>query len=162
MCSNASKKPGLLASRWKPKGAGASGHLGFSVALSEDGQEAIAGAPLDALHRGSAFIFEHIGNKWEQNGSPLTGKGEGAEGRFGESVAMAGNGSTVLVGAPAENTKVGAVWTFVFFEGRWSEFGPRLVGPGGAKEEFGRGLAVSSDGSFAIVGAPKAHAQRTR
>ena len=40
------------------------------------------------------------GNRWVQNGSPLTGTGESGEGRFGESVAMAGNGSTVLVGAP--------------------------------------------------------------
>ena len=73
------------------------------------------------LHKGTAFVFEHVGNSWVQNGSPLTGTGESGEGRFGESVAMAGNGSTVLVGAPAENNKLGAVWTFVFGTGRWSE-----------------------------------------
>ena len=30
--------------------------------------------PLDALHKGTAFVFEHVGNNWEQNGSPLTGQ----------------------------------------------------------------------------------------
>ncbi len=144
-----------------PTGEGAGGHLGFSLALSADGQDAIVGAPMDALHKGTAFVFEHItGTSWAQIGSPLTGKTESGEGHFGESVAMAGNGSTVLVGAPAENAKVGGVWTFVFVAGRWNEFGPRLGGPGGAKEEFGRGLAVSSDGSLAIVGAPKANARQ--
>ncbi len=142
-----------------PTGEGAGGHLGFSVALSADGQEAIAGAPLDAGHKGTAFVFEHLGNSWVQNGSPLTGTNEPGEGRFGETVAMAGNGSTVLVGGPAENTKLGAVWTFVFVTGRWNPFGPKLVGEGKTKEEFGRGLALSADGSTALVGAPKAHAQ---
>ena len=135
-----------------------SGHLGYSVALSSNGQEAIAGAPLDQLKKGTAFIFEHVGNKWEQNGGPLTGKGEVGEGRFGESVAMAGNGTAVLVGAPSENNKVGAVWTFVFRTGRWSEF-EKLNGLGGPKEEFGRGVAISAEARYALIGAPKAHAK---
>jgi hypothetical protein len=70
---------------------------------------------------------------------------------------MAGNGSAVLVGAPAQNTKIGAVWTFVFRTGRWSEF-EELVGPGGAKEEFGRGVALSEEAKYALIGAPKANA----
>ncbi len=140
-------------------GEGPGGHLGFSVALSADGQQAIAGAPLDDLHKGTAFVFEH-GTTWAQNGSPLSGSGESGEGRFGESVAMASNGSTVLVGAPAENSREGAVWSFVFVTGRWNQFGAKLVGKGYAKEEFGRGLALSGDGTRALVGAPKTHAEQ--
>ena len=142
-------------------GEGPGGHLGSSVAISADGQQAIVGAKLDDLHKGSAFVFEHVGTSWVQNGAPLTGSGESGEGRFGTSVAMAGNGSTVLVGAPWENAKLGSVWTFVFVSGRWNSFGPKLVGEGKPKEEFGSGLALSADGSTALIGSPKGHA-RTR
>lgn len=139
-------------------GEGAGGHLGSSVALSADGQKVIAGAPLDKLKQGTAFIFEHVGNAWAQNGNPLTGEGETGEGRFGESVAMSAEGSTVLVGAPAEKGKTGAVWTFVLNGAKWEKFGPKLVNPFGGveKEEFGRGLALSADGNHALVGAPRA------
>jgi hypothetical protein len=141
-------------------GEGPGGHLGFSVALSSDGQQLVAGAPLDTLKKGSAFVFEHVGNSWTQNGGPLSGAGESGEGRFGESVAIAGNGSTVIVGAPSENGKIGSVWTFGYAAGRWSELPTgKLVGPGNAKEEFGRGVALSASGAFAAVGAPKAHAK---
>ena len=138
-------------------GEGAGGHLGSSVALSADGQEAIAGAKLDDLHRGSAFVFEHVGTSWVQNGA-LSGSTESGEGRFGSTVAMSGDGSTVLVGAPWENSKLGSAWTFVFVSGRWNAFGPKLVGEGKLKEEFGSGLALSADGSRALIGSPKGHA----
>jgi len=151
-------------SEWKEAGLllgkeeGPSGHLGFSVALSSNGQEAIAGAPLDALHKGTAFVFEH-GISWVQSGL-LSGAGESGEGRFGESVAMSGDGSTVIVGAPDQNNKLGAVWTFTFGGGRWSELpSAKLFGPGDPKEEFGRSVALSENGAFALVGAPKANAR---
>jgi hypothetical protein len=142
------------------KGEGSSGHLGFSVALSGNGQHAIVGAPLDAGKKGTAFIFEHVGLSWAQNGNPLTGTGESGEGRFGESVAMSGDGSTALVGAPAENAKRGSVWTFVDLNTKWVEFGTRLTGIGNEKEEFGRGLALSGDGSHALIGAPRASSKK--
>jgi len=142
-------------------GEGSGGHLGFSVALSADGQEAIAGAPLDGLHKGSAFVFEHEGNSWSQNGGPLTGVGEVGEGRFGETVAMSGNGNVVLIGAPAERGKRGSVWTFVSANSKWLELpGSRLSGIGNEKEEFGRGLALSEEGDHALIGAPRASTQK--
>ena len=143
------------------KEEGPGGHLGFSTALSADGQQAIVGAPLDALKKGTAFIFEHVGLNWVQNGNLLTGLGENGEGRFGESVAMAGNGGTVLVGAPDENGKRGAVWTYVEVGGKWREFGPKLLGPEKLeKEEFGRGLALSGNGTQALIGAPRTRAKK--
>ena len=138
-------------------GEGPGGHLGSSVALSADGQEGVAGAKLDNLHKGSAFVFEHVGTNWVQNGA-LSGSTESGEGRFGSTVAMSGDGSTVLVGAPWENSKLGSAWTFVFVSGRWTPFGPKLVGEGKPKEEFGTGLALSSDGGRALIGSPKGHA----
>jgi FG-GAP repeat len=141
-------------------GEGPGAHIGSSVALSSDGVQAIAGAPLDDLHKGSAYVFEHVGSSWVQNGSPLTGAGESGEGQFGESVAMAADGSTVLVGAPSEDGGAGSVWSFVYVNSRWKEFGSRLVGPGNEKEEFGAGLALSDDGDQALVGAPGATAPK--
>jgi hypothetical protein len=148
------------------EGQGSSGKFGYSVALSEDGQKAIVGAPLDA-HKGTAFIFEHQGNEWPQVAGPLTGKEESGEARFGESVAMSGDGSTVMVAAPKDSNKLGAVWTWVEPGSEWIQFGTKLVGPAveknelSNKEEFGSGIALSADGTHALVGAPRATGAET-
>ena len=149
------------ASPWKAgvplvaKGQVTGGHFGFSVALSADAQDAIVGAPNYEKQTGAAFVFERVGNGWTQDGV-LTGAGESGEGRFGESVAMAAEGTPPLSERRPRTAKSGALWTFKYLTGRWRELG-ELLGPGNPKEEFGRSLALSADGGYALVGAPKAN-----
>ncbi len=89
-----------------------------------------------------------------QQGPKLTGGSEEiGGGSFGYSVALSAEGSTALVGSPAENGNVGGVWVFTRSGASWSKQGPKLTGT----EEIGRGsfglsLALSSDGSTALIG----------
>jgi IPT/TIG domain/FG-GAP repeat len=164
----------LEGSTWKaaePLEAGGElgeGRLGVSVALSGDGEVALLGAPANERFTGAAWVFqlERPGSeRWDQV-SELTGAGEAAGGHFGYSVAVSGKGTTALIGAPFEEAGTGAAWTFAETEGTWAEQGPMLTGaeakgaPSGKGEQFGYGVALSEDGTYAVIGAPLANSER--
>jgi hypothetical protein len=121
-----------------------------SVALSANGQVAMLGGP-DA-----AWIFARLGSAWRQQGSKLAPKGSGgAAARFGETVALSADGSTALIGGSGYADNVGAAWVFGRSGHRWQQRGPVLTprDPDG-KPYFGEALALSADGSTALVGGP--------
>jgi hypothetical protein len=103
----------------------------------------------------------------------LTGGDESGEGEFGLSVAMAADGNTALVGGPHDADFTGSVWVFTREGATWSQQEklaggePASTTPGECAEEgeatseagecgFGRALALSADGSTALIGAPRA------
>jgi hypothetical protein len=135
------------------------GHLGRSVALSEDGKVALIGAPGDSGYLGAAWVFEYTGSAWQERGPKLTGGGEGPEGHFGYSVALSEDGSTALVGARDDEDK-GAAWVFARSGWTWAQQGPKLVGAGQEEEQFGYSVALSVSGNSAVVGAPRAESGR--
>ncbi len=130
------------------------GHFGASLALSSDGSRALIGAPGDNGHLGAAWVFARSGESWSEDGSKLLGSGTSAEAHFGASVALAGDGATALIGARADNEATGAAWVFAADGSGWSEQGPPLTGGDEGGEEFGYSVALSQDGSSALVGAP--------
>ncbi|HSZ70739.1 MAG TPA: hypothetical protein VK756_10295 [Solirubrobacteraceae bacterium] len=87
----------------------------------------------------------------------LTGE-SGGEGHFGQSVALAGNGSTAVVGAPTASGEAGAVWVYTRTASGWAE--QAMLTPTSGEEvgkgEFGTSVAVSADGNTVLVGAPAA------
>jgi hypothetical protein len=141
--------------------------LGYSVALSGDGNTAIVGARYGA----AAWVFTRSGSTWTQQGPALTineeeaGSGEecgaeAAECGFGHSVALSADGNTAIVGAPTDHSEDGAAWVFTRTDGEWSRHGVELSG-GDAESgigRFGAAVALSADGGTAIVGAPGNHA----
>ncbi|MEA2334463.1 MAG: hypothetical protein QOG40_953, partial [Solirubrobacteraceae bacterium] len=88
------------------------GHLGYSLALSADGDTALIGGLADNNEIGAAWVFTRSGSTWEQQGPKLTGGGEVGKGLFGYSVALSADASTALVGGGADNGEVGAAWAF--------------------------------------------------
>jgi hypothetical protein len=71
---------------------------------------------------------------------------------FGLVVSLSGDGHTALVGAPGRT--VGAAYVFVQQGGKWTEQ-QELESPAGAAEDsYGLSVALSADGSTALVGAP--------
>jgi hypothetical protein len=113
-------------------GSGAVGAAfqGYSVALSNDGNTAIVGGPLDNSNAGAAWVFIRSGGVWTQQ-AKLVGGG-------GTSVALSSDGDTAIVGggaATAVFTRSGSVW---------SQQGGGLAG--------GALVALSADGNTAAVG----------
>jgi sugar lactone lactonase YvrE len=144
----------------KLAGSGASGaaHLGFSVALSSDGNTALAGGPGDSGEVGAAWVFTRASEKWSQQGAKLTPSGVGGAlpPLFGESAALSSDGNTALIGGPFDEAGTGAAWVFVRSGSTWSQQGAKLTGSGmtGIAAGFGLSVALSSDGNTALIGGP--------
>jgi hypothetical protein len=143
--------------------------FGSSVSLSGDGKTALIGAPYktigDNTYQGAAYVFVVNGNAWyplaelnASDGAAITG--------FGGSVALI-NGGTALIGAgafwnesPPNSNYGGAAYLFTgptvpFGPGNWSQQAEIVPSDSVAKDRFGASVALSSDGSKALVGTPK-------
>jgi len=130
--------------------------FGWSVAISADGTTAIVGAPGDN-NVGAVVVFTRTGNVWAQQGAKLTATGGTGTTDFGKAVALSADGNTAIVGAPSDNSSVGAAWIFTRTGGVWSQQGNKLVGTdvNGSTQEQGASVALSADGNTALVGAPE-------
>jgi hypothetical protein len=130
------------------------GEFGTSVALSDDGDTALIGAPEDDSAIGGTWVLTRSSGVWSQQGSKLTG-GEEANPEFGVLVAVSADGNTALVGGWNDDGRKGAAWVFTRSGGVWSQQGPKLVGAGvSAGDGFGTSVALSADGNTALIGAP--------
>ncbi|MEA2933953.1 MAG: hypothetical protein QOD74_599, partial [Variibacter sp.] len=127
--------------------------LGSSVALSADGKTALIGGRANAGNVGAAWVFAFNGTAWIQQGGKLVGTGAVGSATQGQSVSLSGDGDTALVGGNGDANSIGATWVFSRSNGVWSQQGNKLVGTGavGAAQQ-GASLALSADGSTAIVG----------
>jgi uncharacterized protein (TIGR03437 family) len=136
---------------------------GSSVALSGDGNTAIVGGP-GAGVVGRSWVYTRSGGAWSQQGDALIGTGDVGGGAMqGSSVALSGDGNTAIVGGPyyselsnpQGNSFVGAAWVFTQSDGVWSQLGDQLIGTGADLGAYqGSSVALSADGSAAIVGGP--------
>ncbi|MFI4991618.1 MAG: IPT/TIG domain-containing protein [Solirubrobacterales bacterium] len=154
------------------------GMLGTSVALSADGSTLLVGGPRDANpKRGAAWVFVREGSSWVQQGSKLTGveapsdageeeqcaeesPEEAEECAFGSSVALSADGNTALVGEPSATALPGSAWLFTRSGTTWTRSAV-LTGSGASGEgRFGKSVALSADGTTALVGDPSASSQR--
>ena len=141
----------------KLTGSGESGEslFGSSVTLSGDGTTALVSGPGDNTQVGAAWVFTGAGGTWAQQGGKLTGSGENGRGTFGDSVALSASGSTALVGGSNDGAGVGAAWVFTRSGTAWTQQGPKLTAPvGTGTASFGYDVALSSDGSTALIGGP--------
>ena len=141
--------------------ASPSAYLGRSVALSADGDTALAGGPGDSAYVGAAWVFARSGSVWTEQGSKLTGGQEGGAGHFGRSVALSSTGDTALIGGRRDENGVGAAWVFTRADAGWTQQSAKLIGIGEeGNGEFGTSVALSADGNTALVGAPTSAGRR--
>jgi len=133
-------------------GSGYSGspQQGHSVALSADGTTAIVGGYSGI---GAAWVFTQSGGTWAQQ-TKLVGSGSSGPSEQGASVALSADGTTAIVGGDGDNNNVGAAWVFTQSGGTWTQQ-TKLVGTGYSGTPYqGRSVALSADGTTAIVGGP--------
>ena len=92
--------------------------LGASLAVSDDGSTLAVGAPHEAnggvgvdgpqtgtvsLSAGAVYVFRRSGTTWAQE-AYVKASNTGEKHSFGASVALSGDGSTLVVGAPGETS----------------------------------------------------------
>lgn len=143
--------------------------FGEAVALSADGQYALVSATYDELPDGSpegtVYVFHRSGGEWNQQ-AKLGPASVAEDDRFGNAVALDADGSTALVGAnytdydgpeyddtPESETipVAGAAYLFSRDGSTWSL--QRRLTPEDPWYLFGHSVALSADGSTALVGA---------
>jgi uncharacterized protein (TIGR03437 family) len=128
---------------------------GRSVALSADGNTAIVGACNGGSPLGGACVYTRSGGAWTQQGGILVAADAVGNAQQGTSVALSSDGNTAIVGGPLDNTGAGAAWVYTRSGGVWTQQGGKLVGSDGyGSSEQGASVALSSDGTTAIVGGP--------
>jgi hypothetical protein len=127
---------------------------GISVALSADGDTALIGGIEAFAISGGAWVFTRSGSTWTQQAS-LGGNTicVTLDCRFGESVALAGDGTTALVGGPGNVEALGAAWAFERSGATWADNASKLTGTNEQGiSELGRSVALSANGQTALVG----------
>ncbi len=166
----------------KASNTGALDRFGASLALSADGAILAVGAIGEdsgaigvggnqasntTEQSGAVYVFARTGAAWSQQAyvkASNTGVGDG----FGWAVALSGDGATLAVGAPFEDSfstgvggnqtnntaqDAGAVYVLVRAGAAWSQQAYVKASNTGAGDEFGGAVALSADGSTLAVGA---------
>ncbi len=134
------------------------GRFGASVAVSSGGFLALVGAPMSDGGTGQAFTFwaDYATHQWSYH-QRMDLAGVSADAHFGTSVAVDGNGSVALVGAPRALAGAGAVYPYTYYgldSPLWQDQ-PVIQSPA-TGASFGASVAISSTGGEAIIGAPLA------
>ncbi len=137
--------------------------FGSSVAMSSDGTTAVVGA-ISAGNEGAAYVF-HVANPalWSTDPTPVAvltnANSTGPDDWVGFSVALSSDGTTAFVGATNAYNAAGAVYVFhVASEGSWASTSTPTAtltnAAGDADDNFGESVAVSGDGTTAVIGSP--------
>lgn len=134
-------------------------NFGGRLSLSARGETAVIGASEasspGAVERGAAYVFTDTGSAWSRT-AKLTATDGDEEDKFGNSVAISGDGTTILVGAPFDEDPngedAGSAYRFERSDGSWIQQAKLLPGDGDPDERFGI-VSLSRDGSTALVGA---------
>jgi len=138
--------------------------FGRSLALSADGTTLAVGAPGEdsgsssdqksntADNSGAVYVFSRSAGSWSQVAYVKASRPAAGD-SFGSSVALSGDGSMLVVGAPMAMAGTGAVG--VFARGAtWTQT-QQLPAPAvGSPAGFGASVALALDGSILAVSAP--------
>lgn len=131
--------------------------FGASVALSAGGDKALVGDPYANQEVGAAFELTRSSGAWgvtQEFTSEHACPGE----EYGRSVALSANARSALIGAPAggdcpEFETIAAGLVYVYGENEEEVAHTTASDPNGP--EFGASVALSSDGTTLLAGAPR-------
>ena len=168
-----------------------SDHFGASVALSHDGHTLAVAAPWESSattgvdgnqsdnslrQAGAVYLFVRTGSTWTQqayvkaSNAGRAGEGEmpGDGDQFGYSLGLSGDGNTLAVAAPNEDSSArgidgpqdnndrpesGAAYFFTRTGSTWRQVAFVKGANSDAYDEFGGSVAVSRDGRTIVIGA---------
>jgi len=136
---------------------------GASIALSNDGSTLIEGGSADTatapsgntVIEGAVWVFTRNNGVWTQQGPKLSAATGDNNSYQGTSVAISGDGNTLISGAPG-GVSPGGAYVFRRSGTTWSQSGGVLIGTAaidsGNGVAQGDSVALSADGSTAAVG----------
>jgi hypothetical protein len=157
--------------------------FGAAIAMSADGSTLAVGALQEdgngtgptvdqannsVSNAGAVYIYVRAATGWTQQ-AYLKASNPGVEDKFGEALAISADGSTVAVGASAEDSnattingssgnnsaaEAGAVYVFVRAGTTWTQQAYVKPSNAGAGDAFGESVSLSADGATLAVGAP--------
>ena len=140
--------------------AGFNKYFGYSVSLNSDGTYAAISSPRDNNDwTGSAYIFTRSGSTWTQQ-QKIQASDAAPGWRLGYSIAISGDGAYVIVGShyhDGVSYGLGAAYVFERSGSTWTQQS-MLIGEDSdrtAGDMFGYSVQINSDGTFAVVGAPR-------
>ena len=137
-------------------------HFGMRAALSGPGDLAMIGEPgADPLLRsgaGAVVPFTRSGDVWTEQAT-LTRTGVVAGDRLGAAVALSADGRYLLAGAPGYSSDRGAAVVYALSGASWSQQALLVRATGSINDQMGSSVALSQDGSAAVVGVPYAAAE---
>jgi hypothetical protein len=166
----------------KASNTGAGDLFGESVALSGDGNTLAVGAEGEASNAnvidgdqadnsatlaGAAYVFTRSGGSWTQQAYVKASNTDAGD-RFGNSVAVSGDGNTLAVGAWGEASNAtgiggdqtnnslansGAVYVFIRSGSAWSQQAYAKASNTDVGDQFGLSVTLSGDGNTLAVGA---------
>ncbi len=166
----------------KASNTGAGDRFGYAVDLSDDGNILAVGAYREdsntsgingvetnnsATDSGAVYLFTRNDSGWTQQ-TYVKASNTGANDNFGYTVVLSGDGHTLAVGAPAEDSATtgvngdenndsaadsGAVYLFTYSGGNWSQQAYIKANNSGAGDQFGSAIDLSKDGNTLAAGA---------
>jgi len=152
----------LTAGAWVQVGSDIDGEAdwdksGSAVSLSSDGSTVAIGARTNTgggLSVGHVRVYKLTLGAWGQLGADIDGEADYDE--FGYSVSLSLDGSTVAIGAPANDGgglgNSGQVRVYGWTGTAWAQVGANINGEA-AGDRSGASVELSSDGSIVAIGA---------
>jgi hypothetical protein len=144
----------------------------LAVGVSDESSAAtgIGGNQADnsATGAGAVYVFSRAGTTWTQQAYVKASNTQALD-QFGVSIALSGDGSTLAVGALGEDSAVigidgdqtnnaasaaGATYVFTRAGTTWAQQAYLKASNTETDDQFGTSVALSSDGSTLVVGAP--------
>lgn len=139
--------------------------LGWNVAISNDGNRVIVGAPVPnftTTSPGYVRVYDYNGSNWVQVGTDIIG--EAAQDRFGIAVAMSADGNRIAVGASLNSgsaTFAGHTRVYDFNGTDWMQIGNDIEGQSD-RDQSGSAIDLSADGTRIIISSPQHDQQQGR
>jgi len=151
-----------IAGVWTQVGADIDGealgdYSGRAVSMSGNGEMVAIGAIFNSgngLNAGQVRVFELNAGTWIQVGADIDGESSGD--LSGKPVSLSGDGSTLAIGAFANDgngSNSGHVRIFKLNAGTWSQIGADIDGEA-AGDLSGSSVSLSNDGKIVAIGAP--------
>lgn len=127
--------------------------FGSAVAIDGTGSTAIVGASSKNSDTGKAYVYDLTANPPAETG--ITASDGASNDRFGISVGITDDSSTVAVGAHYDDSKIGKLYLYDLTANNPTTTETRIVPSDGKLDDFfAVDVALSGDGSTVVAGAP--------